>query len=55
MKLKRDDLKTKAKGNMTAILWKDELNVNILTNMHSPTLEYNFCDEHRKTLKLAIM
>jgi hypothetical protein len=46
MKLKRDDLKTKVKGNMTAIVWKDRRNVNILTNMHSATLEGNFCDEH---------
>jgi len=46
MKLKRDDLKTKMKGNMTAIVWKDKLHVNILTNMHSPTMEGNFCDEH---------
>jgi len=48
-------MKTKVKGNMTAIVWKDELNVNILMNMHSPTLECNFCDEHGKTVKLAIM
>jgi len=55
MKLKRDDLKTKVKCNITAIAWKDKLNVNILTNMHSPTLKCNFCDERGKAVKLAII
>jgi hypothetical protein len=54
MQLKRGDLKTKVKGNLTATLWKDKQNVNILTNMHSPLLQGNFCDEHGKALKPAI-
>jgi hypothetical protein len=45
MKMKRVYLKTKVKSNLTAIEWKDKRNVNILTNMHSPPLEGNFCDE----------
>jgi hypothetical protein len=31
---------------VTAILWKDIHNVNILTNMHPPPAEGNFCNEH---------
>ena len=41
MKLKSGDLKTKLKGNLRAIVWKDKQNVNILTNMHSPPLKGN--------------
>jgi len=48
--MKRGDLKTKVKGNLTAIGWKDKWNVNILTNMHSSPLECNFCDQHGKAV-----
>ena len=53
--MKRDNLKTKVKGNLTSIAWKDKWNVNILTNMHSSSLECNFCDQHGKGMKLAII
>jgi hypothetical protein len=53
--MKRGDLKTKVKGDLTAIVWKVEQNVCILTNMHSQPLEGNFCDEHGKAMKPAIM
>jgi len=55
MKLKRGVLKTKVKGNLTAIVCKDKRNVNILKNLHSPPLEGNFCDEHGKAMKPAII
>jgi len=51
--MKRGDLKTKVKGDLTAIVWKVKQNVRILANMHSPPLEGNFCDEHGKATKLA--
>jgi hypothetical protein len=54
-KLKRVDLKTKVKGNLTAILCEDKLNVNVLMNLHSPPLEGNFCDEHGKAMEPAII
>jgi hypothetical protein len=40
-------------GNLTAMIWKDKGNVNMLTNIHPPA-EGNFCDEHGNTLKPAI-
>jgi hypothetical protein len=46
--------KTKVRSNLTAILWKDTQNVNKLMNMHSPSLEGNFCNEHGKAVNLAI-
>jgi hypothetical protein len=55
MKFKRGDLKTKVKGSWTAIVCKDKQNVNALKNLHSPPLEGNFCDEHGKAMKPAII
>ena len=55
MKLKRGDLKTKVKGNLTAVVWKDKRNVNILINMCSPPMKSNFCNECGKAVKLAII
>jgi hypothetical protein len=51
MKMKRGDLKTKVKGDLTAMVWKDKQIINILMNMHSQSLEGNFCDEHGKVMK----
>jgi hypothetical protein len=55
MNLKSGDRKTKLKGNLRAIVWKDKQNVNILTNTHFPPLEGNFCDEQGKAVKLPII
>ena len=55
MQLKRGNLKNKVKGNLTARVWKEKRNVNVLTNMHSPLLDGNFCGEHGKAVKLAII
>jgi len=37
------------------MVWKDRQYVNVLTNMLSLLVENNFCDEHGKSLKLAIL
>jgi len=55
MKLKTGYRKTKVKSSLTAIIWKDKRNVNIMMNMHSPPLESNFCDEDGKAVKPAII
>jgi hypothetical protein len=55
MKMKRGYLKTKVRGSLTAIPWKDKQNVSILTNMHSSPLKGNVCDQHGKAMKLAII
>jgi hypothetical protein len=55
LRLKRGDIKTKVKGDLTAVIWKDKRNVNILTNMHRPPAEGNLCDEYGNTLKPAIV
>jgi len=42
MIMNRGDLNTKVRGNLTAIIQKDKWNVNILPNMHSPSLGGQF-------------
>jgi hypothetical protein len=54
-RLKRGDTETSAKGDLTAIVWKDKRNVNRLTNMHRPPAEGNFWDEYENAVKPAIV
>ena len=51
----RIELKTKEKGNLRTIVWKDKQKVNVLMNTHSLPLEGNFYDEHGKAMKSAII
>jgi hypothetical protein len=53
LKLKWGDIKTRVKGNLTSIVWKDKRDVNKLMNMPHPPAEGNFCDEHGNALKPA--
>jgi hypothetical protein len=43
LRLKRGDINTRVNGDMTAVAWKDEQNIKILTNMHRPPPEGNIC------------
>jgi hypothetical protein len=53
--MKWGDIRTRVRGNLTAMVWKDKKNVNMLTNIHHPTAESNVCDEHGNTLKPAVV
>jgi hypothetical protein len=55
LRLKRGDKKTRVKGDLKAVVWKDKQNVNILTDMHHPPAEGNFCDEYGNAPKPAIV
>jgi hypothetical protein len=55
LKLKRGDIYTRVKGNLTATIWKDKGEVRILTNMHKPSVKGKFCDKHGKPQKPAIV
>jgi hypothetical protein len=55
LKLRRGDIRTRVRDNMTVMIWKDKRNVNMLTNMHHPPAEGNFCDEHGNALKPVII
>jgi hypothetical protein len=43
------------RGDFTARVWKDKLNVNMLTNMNRPPAEGNFSDERGNVLKSVIV
>jgi hypothetical protein len=55
LKLKWGDIRTRVRGNLTAMIWKDKRHENMLMNMHHSPAEGNFCDDHRNTLKPAII
>jgi hypothetical protein len=55
LKLKRGDVRVRTSGDMTAVVWKDKYNVHMLTNMHDPPAEGNFCDESGNALKPEIV
>jgi len=40
---------------LTAILWRDKRDVRILTNIHDPPAEGNFCDNNGKAIKPQIV
>jgi hypothetical protein len=53
MKLKCGDTNIiRVKGDLTATVWKDKWDVNMLMNMHHhPPAEGHFCDEHGNSLR----
>ncbi|PNF36309.1 hypothetical protein B7P43_G00540 [Cryptotermes secundus] len=51
MKLKKGDIVTRVKGNLSVVLWKDKRDVYVLTNMHPPPLDGNFQDESGCAIK----
>jgi hypothetical protein len=40
---------------MTMLIWKDKRDIDMLTNIHAPSAEGNFSDEHRSALQPAIV
>jgi hypothetical protein len=55
LRLKKGDIRVRSRADLTALVWKDKREVYILTNMHQPPTEGNFCDEHGNALKPAIV
>jgi len=55
LKLKWGDSRVRTSGDMTAVIWKDKHNVHMLTNIHYPPAEGNFCDESGNAPKPAIV
>jgi len=44
MKSKKGGIITQVRGNQSIVRWKDKHDVYVLTNMHTPLVEGNFCD-----------
>jgi hypothetical protein len=53
--LKRGDILSRTRNDLTAMGWKDKRDVYILTSMHHPPTNGNFYDEHGNALKLVIV
>jgi hypothetical protein len=48
LKLKQGDIKTREKGDLTAIVWKDKRNINMFTNMHCSPAEGNLFHKNKE-------
>jgi len=51
IKAKKGDIVMLVRGNRSIIHWKDKRDVYVLTNMHTPPVEGNFCDESGHAVK----
>jgi hypothetical protein len=51
----RSDVETRVSCNLTAMVWNDEHDVNILPNMLFLPAEGNFQEEHEKSLNPAMV
>jgi hypothetical protein len=52
-KLKQGDIQVKTTGELTALIMKDKTDVHVLTNMHNPPAEGNFCDDNGNASKIT--
>jgi len=55
MTLQQGDLQVRTRGDLTAILWRDRCDIRVLTNIHDPPAEGNFCDCNGKAIKPQIV
>jgi len=46
LKLKRGDIRVGTSGDMTAVVWKDKHAVQMLTNIHDPSIIFNVKNLH---------
>ena len=54
-RMTRGDLQVRTTGDLTAILWRDKCDVRILTNIHDPPADGNFCNNNGKAIKPQIV
>jgi len=55
LRLKHGDIRVRTRGDLTAVVWKDKRDMCLLTNIHDPPREGNYCDEHGNAIKPAIV
>jgi hypothetical protein len=55
IKTKKGDIITGVRGNQSVVRWKDNRDVYVLTNMHTPPVEGNFCDESGHAVKPLVI
>jgi len=54
-RMTRGDLQVRTRGDLTAILWRDNCDARVFKNIHDPPAEGNFCDNNGKALKPQIV
>ena len=47
--------RVRTRGDLSAVVWKDKSDVRLLTNIHDPPREGNYCDKHGNAIKPAIV
>ena len=55
LELERGDVRMKTRGGLSALVWKERREVYMLTNMHPPPAEGNFCDDSSHPVKPYII
>jgi hypothetical protein len=54
-RLKRGDILSRSRDDLMAMVWRDKRDIHVLTNMHHPPANGNFCDEHGNAIKPEII
>ena len=52
---KKGDIIMRVRGNQSIVHWKDKRDIYVLTNMHTPPVEGNFCDESGRAVKPRVI
>lgn len=55
VQLKQGNVRVRTSGGVTAVVWNDTRDVHVLTNIHNPPTEANFCQEPGNALKPAVV
>lgn len=55
LRLKQGCVRARTSGDITAVVWKDNHDMHMLTDIHDPLAEGNFCDGSGNTLMPAIV
>jgi hypothetical protein len=53
--MKKGDTRVWVRGDTITLVWKDKNDIRMLTNMHASPVEGNFCNEHGKFIKPAVV
>jgi len=55
IKAKKGDIIRRVRGNPSIVRWKDKRDICVLTHIHSPQVEGNFCDESGHVVKPRVI
>jgi hypothetical protein len=55
LKVKKGDIITRIGGNQNIVHWKDKYDVYVLTSMHTPPVEGNFCNKSGHAVKPCVI